>query len=145
MQSTRLETQPRFTPGSPATFAITPTTRTVSADDDGTFTATFTATGATSADATSTVSAVSADAKVSNGTITVTGTVPTTVTRDYTVTVNAVNASGESATATLTVSFTASDGSVVTRRSSGGGGGCDAGFGALALLVAAPLFIRKRK
>ena len=233
-------------------FAITTKTNPVSANADGTFTATFTATGDDAASATTSVpSGVIASADVSDDrrTITVTGTVPTTEAASYDVTVTAYNASGDKDEATLTVTFTPASGpepvttpeitlsgiqstiasgssfdvtarlngisdddsvnwtvtfdptslnittvpttlgntnpvtfkvvlptvatstdvkltmkatvngkdyskdasftitasSSSSPRSSGGGGGCDAGFGALALLVAAPLFIRKRK
>ena len=58
----------------------------------------------------------------------------------YTVTVTATNANGTS-TSTSVGSFT-----VPERTGLGSsGGGCDAGFGALALALAAPLFLRRRR
>ena len=57
----------------------------------------------------------------------------------YTITVTGTN--GER-TATTTIEVTVG---VPGRVSSSGGGGCDAGFGALALVLAAPLFLRRRR
>ncbi|MBQ7220578.1 MAG: SYNERG-CTERM sorting domain-containing protein [Synergistaceae bacterium] len=58
---------------------------------------------------------------------------------DYAITVTATNADGTS-TRTPVGSFTVAGGGVGSS-----GGGCDAGFGALALALAAPLFLRRRR
>lgn len=80
---------------------------------------------------------------VSNGVVTLTATRAGT----YTVAITGTDAAGQKADTSITV--------VVTSGSSGGGdivsslgssgGGCDAGFGALALALAAPLFLRRRR
>ena len=57
----------------------------------------------------------------------------------YTVTVTGTNGTN---TATATVNVTVRSATAV---GSSGGGGCDAGFGALALVLAAPLFLRRRR
>ncbi len=57
----------------------------------------------------------------------------------YTVTITGRTAT-QTATTSITVTVNRS-----TRISSSGGGGCDAGFGALALVLAAPLFLRRRR
>lgn len=56
----------------------------------------------------------------------------------YTVTVTGTNGT-ETKTATVNVTVGSSD------RVGSSGGGCDAGFGALALVLAAPLFLRRRR
>jgi Synergist-CTERM protein sorting domain-containing protein len=69
----------------------------------------------------------------------VTSKAPLTATTSYSI--EAKNkASGEVETATGSITVTNPD----TPTTGGGGGGCDAGFAGLALLLAAPLFLRKR-
>ena len=69
---------------------------------------------------------------------TLTGTAPTTA-GTYEITLRATYSNLTPITETINLV-------VYPRRTGGGsGGGCDAGFGALALLLATPLFLRKRK
>ena len=68
-------------------------------------------------------------------------TIKPTAEGEYTVTITATDAEGQTATTRLSVTVAnVNNGSVGSS-----GGGCDAGFGALALVLAAPLFLRKRR
>ncbi len=63
-------------------------------------------------------------------------------TTSYTVTFTGTDEGGNAATTTVTVTVVVEEAHATVGSS---GGGCDAGFGALALVLAAPLFLRRRR